>query len=84
MLGSSLRPECLLDTVEKIVPGGDTQNSNRNEQKQLLSACSDIPRCLKELAEFLNNQEVFWVDALELKEIFHSHGINFKLLHRVY
>ena len=25
-----------------------------------------------------------WVDALELKDLFHAHGVNFKLLPKVY
>ena len=32
----------------------------------------------------MNSQEVLWTDALELKDIFHSYGVNFKLLPRIY
>ena len=46
-MGSSLRPEYLLDTVNQIIPGGDTKNGGRNEQKQIMSACSGLPGCVK-------------------------------------
>lgn len=56
MLGSSLRPEFLLDTVNQIIPGGDTKTASRQEQKQLSAASSALPACLKDLSEFLNAQ----------------------------
>jgi hypothetical protein len=84
LLGSSLRPEYMLDSVSQVIPGGEPKAVNRQDQKQLAAAVSALPGCLKELADFLNLQEVLWVDALELKDIFHSYGVNFKLLPQIY
>lgn len=36
------------------------------------------------MAKSLNSQETLWVDALELKEIFHSYGVNLKCLPAVH
>jgi hypothetical protein len=46
--------------------------------------CAGLSASIKELGAYLNEQETLWVDALELKEIFHSFGVNLKLLPRVY
>lgn len=84
MNGSSLRPEYLLDSVNQVIPGGDTRGGSRQEQKQIATACEGLNACIKELADYLNSQETLWIDSLELKEIFHNFGVNFKLLPRVY
>ena len=84
MLGTSLRPEYLLDTVDRVIPGGDIKGGSRQEQKNMESVCSGLNSCIKDLASFLSSQELLWVDGLELKDIFHSFGVNFKLLPKVY
>jgi hypothetical protein len=50
MLGRSLRPEYLLDTVDRVIPGGDVKGASRQEQKNLESVCSGLNSCIKNLA----------------------------------
>jgi hypothetical protein len=73
-----------LDSVNQVISGGDVRGGSKSEQKQLVTATEGLSGCMKELANYLNSQETLWVDALELKEIFHNFGVNFKLLPRVY
>jgi len=56
-LGASLRPEYLLDTVDHVIPGGDTKaGGSRQEQKNIAGACEGLTSCIKQLTDFLNSQ----------------------------
>lgn len=57
---------------------------NRVEWKGLSVVCAGVDKCAKELAGYLDSQEYLWVDCLELKEIFHSYGVNLKYLPKIY
>lgn len=50
----------------------------------MTNVCDGVDKCVKQLSSFLSNQEQLWVDALQLKEIFHYYGVNFKYLPKVY
>lgn len=80
----SLRPEYLLDHVGQVLPGGEVRQAQRAEWKTLATACEALTPCITSLVTVLDSQEQLWVNALELKELFHSHGVNLKSLPRVY
>jgi len=50
MLGTSLRPEYLLDTVDRVILGGDVKGGSRQDQKNFESVCSALNSCIKDLA----------------------------------
>ena len=59
---------------------------NNSKHDRRLSAIMNegVTKCIRELAADLSNQQTIWVDALELKDIFHSHGVNFKMIPEVH
>lgn len=68
-----------------MIPGGDLKSLTKPEQRTLFGICDSIQKTsLKELVASLSANETMFLNAIELKEIFHNVGINMKYLPKVY